>query len=215
MDGDINRNQPLFDPQNRIFLSVQSPISPHRQYLGESSSNTMMTQDERRDLSNRLIPVYVNMNRRETMEEHSTIYYNTPELVLRRGQEFSCILLFNQAFQSDKYQLIIVFKSQTWRNFPVIKIPLNESSNGWSVKINDKNDENQKKNQLQLRVCSSPSALIGKYSVRILNRRIGTERFSLSIECLVLLGNSFSRQSRTECFSIRIGFLSDMQSMER
>ena len=184
MDGDINRNQPLFDTQNRIFLSARSPISNHqldRQSLEDSFSNTILTQQEICEISNRLIPVYINMNRRETMEEHSTIYYDTPELVLRRGQEFSCILIFNQAFQPDKYQLIIVFKPQTWRNFPVVKIPLNESSNGWSVKIIDTKDENQKKNQLHLRVYSSPNALIGKYSVRMIDRRIESARFSFLI----------------------------------
>jgi uncharacterized membrane protein len=99
------------------------------------------------------------------MEAHSTIYYDIPALVLRRGQEFSFSLIFNQAFQSDKYHLSLIFKPQTWRNFSVVKIPVDSSSNGWSAKIIP--IENQKQNSIGIQILSSSDALIGKYSVSI------------------------------------------------
>ena len=104
------------------------------------------------------------------MEEHSTIYYGIPGLVLRRGQEFSLNLLFNQAFHPDENHLSLIFKLQTWRNFPVIKIPLNSSSNGWSVKTIPTDDE--KKNHIALQIFSPADALIGKYSVSIIRKEL-------------------------------------------
>ena len=163
MADDRNRNRPLFDTRNRIFVSSLSSPSQYAHYHGQEQVFDDSLTQQMSHLANRLIPVHVDINRRETLEEHSTIYYHLPELVLRRGQEFTCILVFNQAFQSEKYRLTLVFKSQTWRNLPVIKIPLNESANGWSVKIIP--DERQKNNHVKLRIYSSPDALIGKYTV--------------------------------------------------
>jgi hypothetical protein len=104
------------------------------------------------------------MNTKKNMQEHATIYYDIPGLVLRRGQEFSFILTFNQAFHADKYQLFVIFKPQTWRNFPVVKIPLNDSSNGWSAK---RIPTEHQKNNIGIQILSSTDALIGKYSVSI------------------------------------------------
>lgn len=106
------------------------------------------------------------MQTMKNMEGHSTIYYDIPGLILRRGQEFSFILTFNQAFHYDKYHLSIIFKSLTWPNFPVVKIPVNDLSNGWSTTIipteNEKNN-----NQICFQINSSSDAPIGKYSVNI------------------------------------------------
>jgi uncharacterized membrane protein len=120
------------------------------------------------------------------MVAHSTIYYDIPALVLRRGQEFSFTLIFNQAFHSDKYRLSLIFKPQTWKNFPVVKIPVNGSFNGWSAKIIS--IENQKDNHLGLQILSSSDALIGKYSVSI---QIKTKFFFFSINLFIAFtGNS-------------------------
>src|SRR5437868_6362424 len=106
------------------------------------------------------------MNMKKNMKEHSTIYYDIPGLILRRGQEFSFIIKFNQIFYLNKYQISIIFKHQTWKNFPNIKIPLNNSSNGWSTKIIQ-----TKNNQIILQIISSSDAIIGKYSVSIQNKQ--------------------------------------------
>lgn len=113
------------------------------------------------DRVEKLIPVHVDWNRKENTEAHSTIYYDIPALVLRRGQEFSFTILFNQVFHSDKYSLSFIFKPQTWKNFPVVKIPVNGSVDGWSAKVISK------KNSIQVQIFSSSDALIGKYSVSI------------------------------------------------
>lgn len=116
-------------------------------------------------LGTRLIPINVNMQTKKNMEEHSTIYYDIQGLILRRGQEFSFITTFNQGFHSDKYQLSIVFKSLTWPNLPVVKIPLNGSSNGWSARSIPMKD--QKNNQICFEIISSSDTPIGKYDVNI------------------------------------------------
>ncbi len=132
------------------------------------------------------------------MKEHSTIYYDIPGLVLRRGQEFSIVLIFNQAFQSEKYHLSLIFKSQTWQNFPVIKIPLNDSFNGWFVKTTT--IEDQKSNHVGLQILSSSNALIGKYSVR--RKILKTKFFAINL-FTVIIGSSFEKQRRrTFSFSI-------------
>jgi hypothetical protein len=41
------------------------------------------------------------------MEEHSTIHYDIPGLVLRRGQPFSFTVTFNRDFDADQYQLFV------------------------------------------------------------------------------------------------------------
>jgi hypothetical protein len=41
------------------------------------------------------------------MEEHSTIHYDIPGLVLRRGQPFSFTVTFNKDFDADQYQLFV------------------------------------------------------------------------------------------------------------
>jgi uncharacterized membrane protein len=102
---------------------------------------------------------------KKNMKEHSTIYYDIRGLFLRRGQEFSFLITFNQAFHDDKYHLSVIFKPQTWSNFPIVKIPLNGSSNGWSAKSIP--TENQKNNQIYFQIISPSDAIIGKYSVNI------------------------------------------------
>ncbi len=109
------------------------------------------------------------MHMKKNMEEHSTIYYDIQGLILRRGQEFSFIITFNQIYHDDKYHLSVIFKPQTWRNFPVVKIPLNGSSNGWSAKISP--TEGQKNNQICFQIISSSDAIIGKYSVSIRKKK--------------------------------------------
>ena len=113
------------------------------------------------DRVERLIPIHVDWNRKENTEEHSTIYYDVPALVLRRGQEFSFSIVFNQTLASDKYSLAFIFKPQTWKNFPVVKIPMNGSSKGWSANVSSKN------NSMKVQIVSASDALIGKYSVSI------------------------------------------------
>ncbi|CAF4575755.1 unnamed protein product [Rotaria socialis] len=99
------------------------------------------------------------------MGEHSTIYYDIQGLVLRRGQPFSFTITFNQDLPVDKYNLSFIFKSQTWQNFPRVKIPLNGSSNGWSAKrLSTKDQEN---NCVYFQICSPCDATIGKYSLSL------------------------------------------------
>lgn len=109
------------------------------------------------------------MHMKKNMQEHSTIYYDIRGLVLRRGQEFSFLITFNQAFHDDKYHLSVIFKPQTWLNFPIVKIPFNGSSNGWSTKLIL--IENQKNNQICFQMLSPSDAIIGKYSVNIRKKK--------------------------------------------
>ena len=124
------------------------------------------------------------MNRKNNLSEHSTIYYDIPGLVLRRGKKFSFIITFNQAYQNDKHHLSVMFKSQIWQNIPIIKIPLNSSFNGWSTKVITNEDQNL--NNLHLQIISPPDTLIGKYSVNIKQKKI-----SFFIFCIFLYFNSF------------------------
>jgi hypothetical protein len=118
---------------------------------------------------------------KKNMKEHSTIYYDIKGLILRRGQEFSFDITFNQAFHNDKHHLSIMFKPLTWVNSPIITIPLNGSSNGWTAKAIP--TEDQKNNQICFQITSSSNAIIGKYSVNIRNKKI----FSYSFIFLFLL----------------------------
>ncbi|CAF4104149.1 unnamed protein product [Rotaria sordida] len=116
-------------------------------------------------MATKLLPIDIDMYMKKNMEEHSTIYYDIQGLILRRGQPFLFTITFNQDFYIDKYNLSVIFKSQTWSNFPNVKIPLNSSSNGWSAKrlfIED-----QKNNRICFQINSPSNAPIGKYSVSI------------------------------------------------
>ncbi|CAF3343561.1 unnamed protein product [Rotaria sp. Silwood2] len=110
-----------------------------------------------------MIPIEADMCMKKNMEEHSTIYYDIQGLILRRGQPFSFIITFNQDFHTDKYNLSVIFKSKTWMNIPSVKIPLNDSSNGWSAKTLF--TEDQKNNHICFQIDSPSDAIIGKYSL--------------------------------------------------
>jgi len=120
-------------------------------------------------LATKLIPIKISMHMKKNMKEHSTIYYDIRGLFLRRGQEFSFLITFNQAFHEDKYHLSVIFKPQTWSNFPIVIIPLNGSSNGWSAKSIP--IEDQKDNQICFQINSPSDAIIGKYSVNISKKK--------------------------------------------
>jgi hypothetical protein len=115
-------------------------------------------------LGTRLIPIDIDIHKKENLKEHSTIYYDIEGLLLRRGQVFSITVTFNQDFHPDKNQLSIVFKPQTWINLPDVIIPLNGSSNGWSTKRIA--NENQKNDCIHFQINSPSDAVIGKYFVK-------------------------------------------------
>ena len=105
------------------------------------------------------------MYTKKNMKEHLTIYYDIPGLVLRRGQIFSFCIAFNQDFHADKYHLSVIFHSQTWPDSPAVRIPLNDSSNGWSAtRILT---EGQKNDCIYFQIDSPSDAMIGKYSVSV------------------------------------------------
>lgn len=112
-----------------------------------------------------MIPIHIDMNLKKNMEEHLTMYYDIPGLLLRRSQPFTFIVTFNQDFNVNKYHLSIIFKSQTWKNLPDVKIPVNGSSNGWSAK--GRFVDNHKKDSIWFQIESPSHAIIGKYSVCI------------------------------------------------
>jgi hypothetical protein len=116
-------------------------------------------------LASNFYPVHIDVHAKKNMEEHSTIFYDTPGLVLRRGQSFSSTITMNDEFRSDQCQLSLIVRSTTWPTSLPIRIPFNGKSNdGWSIQC--QSSDNEKKNRLCLEISSPSNALIGKYSVR-------------------------------------------------
>ncbi|CAF1312314.1 unnamed protein product [Rotaria magnacalcarata] len=167
MQGDSYHLRQSVDTQNKTFSPYSSSIeTSSNEQMHNSSRPTFTPPNQRKsDASEnaaKMIPIDIDMNLKENMEEHSTIYYDIQGLVLRRGQPFSFTITFNQDFPADKYNLSFIFKPQTWPNFPRVKIPLNGSSNGWSAeRLSTKDQEN---NCVYFQICSPCDATIGKYS---------------------------------------------------
>ena len=115
-------------------------------------------------VSTRFTPVHVDLHSAKNMEEHSTIYYDLPGLVLRRGQPFELTVTFSEEFDAEQKRLSLVFKPETWLNASEVKIPLDGTAQGWSTRRIVDNDE--RKDRVRFRIDSPADALIGKYSVR-------------------------------------------------
>ncbi|CAF4575797.1 unnamed protein product [Rotaria socialis] len=168
MQGDSYHLRQSVDTQNKTFSPYFSSIDTSNNGQMHNSSQPTFTPPNQQkfdasEKATKMIPIDIDMNLKKNMGEHSTIYYDIQGLVLRRGQPFSFTITFNQDLPIDKYNLSIIFKSQTWQNFPRVKIPLNGSSNGWSAKrLSTKDQEN---NCVYFQICSPCDATIGKYSL--------------------------------------------------
>lgn len=114
-------------------------------------------------LASRLVPIHIDLHLKKNLEEHSTIFYDLPGLLLRRGQPFSLSFRFNQCLNNERSHLSLIFQCETWTNFPPIKVPLDDGNiDKWSVeRLVATTDDH-----LSINI-SSPSDLpIGKYSVQ-------------------------------------------------
>lgn len=117
--------------------------------------------------ASRLFPTHVDLHLKKNLQEHSTIFYDLPGLLLRRGQPFTLALTFNQSFDANRSHLALIFQASTWSDVPPVKVPLDgETSNGWSIRRLPSQDETKETNDhLSLQVTSPPDTPIGKYAV--------------------------------------------------
>jgi hypothetical protein len=115
-------------------------------------------------LASRLIPVDADLHMKKNMKEHSTNYYDNRGLVLRRGQPFTFTVTFNQKFDANKHQLLVVLKTGQQMNSQELRVPVNGFSNGWSVQRLPIEDD-KRNNRVCLQISSPSDAIIGKYTV--------------------------------------------------
>ncbi|CAF1221193.1 unnamed protein product [Adineta ricciae] len=157
MQPEKNQTRSVIDSLNDIFSPSKIPMN--------NNPTTIITRhhDSASDTISRLRPTHIDLCKKKNMEEHATIYYDVEGLILRRGQAFSFILTFDQQFDIDKHHLSFIFKCHTWLNSLAIKIPLNGSSNDWSARRID--TENEDKKRIHFQIHSPCHALIGKYSL--------------------------------------------------
>ena len=144
--------------------------------MGESAKET-----ERKTLSpslhclvSRLVPIQIDLHLKKNHEAHSTIFYDLPGLLLRRGEPFTLSFDFNQDADRTRSDLALIFQAETWSNVPPVKVPLNDgNTNGWSTKRILSTPEEQKKDEpLTLQIHSPSTIPIGKYSVSGRERKI-------------------------------------------
>ncbi|CAF2233753.1 unnamed protein product, partial [Rotaria magnacalcarata] len=117
MQGDSYHLRQSVDTQNKTFSPYSSSIeTSSNEQMHNSSRPTFTPPNQRKsdasENATKMIPIDIDMNLKENMEEHSTIYYDIQGLVLRRGQPFSFTITFNQDFPADKYNLSFIFKPQ-------------------------------------------------------------------------------------------------------
>ncbi|CAF0836195.1 unnamed protein product [Adineta ricciae] len=158
MQPEKNQTRSVIDSSSSIFSSSSKiPMN------NNPTTIIMRHQNSASDTISRLRPTHIDLCKKKNMEEHATIYYDVEGLILRRGQAFSFILTLDHEFDIDKHHLSFIFKCHTWLNSLAIKIPLNGSSNDWSVRRID--TENEDKKRIHFQIHSPCHALIGKYSL--------------------------------------------------
>ncbi|XP_045587837.1 annulin isoform X2 [Procambarus clarkii] len=91
-----------------------------------------------------------------------------PRLVIRRGQEFTIVLVTNHTMDKDKDKLSLVFtvadaKNPNFGNQTLVGVGVGVgSTNGWSASITDVSDSS-----ITLKVNTSSSAIIGEWKLEV------------------------------------------------
>ncbi|XP_053117285.1 protein-glutamine gamma-glutamyltransferase K [Hemicordylus capensis] len=101
---------------------------------------------------------------------HHTNEFEYDHLIIRRGQPFDMKLQFRQPYDPDEHRICLEFLNgptpQVSKGTHIL-VPVGSSlpGLGWSAEIKDSDS-----NTMDLRVCTSPTAIIGKYQFSVKTR---------------------------------------------